>query len=206
MTGTQNWRHDDANLASRLREIDPARGVTPLNEHRIEEIMTNITSHSTSEDAHASDRANPAARRRSLIVGGLATAAAAAAIVTAVVVAQPPAGNTLALSQPDGGGVATSCAPISAEFIALSDVAFEGRVTGIDGSTVTLEVLHQYTGDAASTVTVPQGTDELSELTIGRLETGGTYLISATDGLIAACGQSGPSSPELKELYEAAFS
>jgi hypothetical protein len=204
MTGIQH--SDDERLALRLRDVDPARGVAPLTEHRIEEIMTNTTTHSTPDHAHASDRGNLTARRRRLIFGGLATAAAAAAIVTAVVVTQPPAGETLALSQPDGDGVSTSCAPISAEFIALSDVAFEGRVTGIDGSTVTLEVLHQYTGDAVSTVTVPQGTDELSELTIGRLETGSTYLISATDGLIAACGQSGPSSPELKELYQAAFS
>ena len=203
MTGMQH--ENDARLASRLRGIDPASGVAPLTEHRIEEILMS-TATPTTEHPHATEPADLAARRRRRIVGGLAAVAAAAAIVTAVVLPRPPAGATLALSVPESGGIETSCAPLSSEFLALSDVAFEGRVTGIDGATVTLEVLHQYTGETATTVTVPQGTGELSELTIGPLETGGTYLISATDGVIATCGQSGPSSPELKEIYEAAFS
>jgi hypothetical protein len=67
-------------------------------------------------------------------------------------------------------------------------------------------VLHQYTGDSASAVTIPQGTDDLIELTIGRLEVGETYLISAVDGVVATCGQSGVASPELKAIYDAAFS
>jgi hypothetical protein len=85
-------------------------------------------------------------------------------------------------------------------------VAFEGRVTDINESTVTLEVLQQYSGEAVRTATIPQGTDDLIELTIGRLELGGTYLISATDGVIMTCGFSGPSTPELKAVYEEAFS
>lgn len=203
MTG---MRHEhDASLASRLRGIDPARDAAPLTEHRIKEILMS-TATPTAEHPRASEPSDLAAHRRRRIVGGLAAVAAAAAIVTAVVLPRTPAGTTLALSAPESAGIETSCAPLSAEFLALSDVAFEGRVTGIDGATVTLEVLHQYTGEAATTVTVPQGTGELIEVTIGPLETGGTYLISATDGVIATCGQSGPSSPELKELYEAAFS
>lgn len=207
MTGTQRSRSDDEHLARRLREIDPARGVAPLTEHRIEEIMSSTLTPGMSGDPQTTDRADIATRRRRLgIVGGLASAAAAAAIVTAVVVSQPAPGGTLALSLAETTGTETACIPIAPEWLAESEVAFEGRVTGIDGSTVTLEVLQQYSGEAVRTATIPQGTDDLIELTIGRLELGGTYLISATDGVIMTCGFSGPSTPELKSVYEEAFS
>ncbi|MFC0680298.1 hypothetical protein ACFFGH_20885 [Lysobacter korlensis] len=204
MTGMQPFGSDDDGLARRLREIDPARGVAPLPEHRIEEIMTHTTTDGPSGDTQPIDPRAVQARRRG-IVAAITTAAAATAVVTAVIVARPAGGDTLALSAPDPG-VSTACAPLAAEFIADTDVAFEGRVTGIDGSTVRLEVLHQYTGEPASTVTIPQGTEDLIELTTGRFELGGTYLISAVAGVVTTCGQSGPSTPELKSLYEAAFS
>ncbi len=206
MTGPQRFRQDDEHLASRLRRLDPARNVAPLPEHRIEEIVMNsITTPDTAEQPHDAVERN-ARRRRLGIVAALAGAAAAAAIVTAVVVSQPAPGGTLALSLAETDGIQTACIPIAPEWLAESEVAFEGRVTGIDGSTVTLEVLQQYSGEAVRTATIPQGTDDLIELTIGRLELGGTYLISATDGVVMTCGFSGPSTPELKAVYEEAFS
>jgi hypothetical protein len=204
MTGTQHPR-DDEHLARRLREIDPARRVAPLTEHRIEEILMSTTAPTASDHTPPTDLDERRDRRRLGIVAGLATAAAAAAIITAVVVTPPSPGATLALALPEGGADMMMCIPIAPEWIAESDVAFEGRVTGIEDSTVTLEVLHQYAGEEVDTVTIPQGTDELIEITIGPLQTGGTYLISATDGLVMACGFSGPSTPELKSVYEEAF-
>jgi hypothetical protein len=205
MTGTQPSPPDE-HLARRLREIDPARGLPSLAEHRIEEIMSSTTAHEPSEDTRPSRPADVSRRRlRTGIVAGLAAAAAAAAIITAAVVGQPSPGSTLSLSLPEDTGLGALCAPIEPQFIAGSEVAFEGRVTGIEGSSVTLEVLHQYTGEATSTVVIPQGTDGLSELTVEPMEVGGTYLISATDGVVATCGSSGRSTPELKAVYEAAF-
>ncbi len=205
MTGTQRSHRDDERLAQRLREIDPARGVAPLSERHIEEIIMTSTPETSAPTPSA---APPSKTRRRLVVAGLA-AAAAAAIVAAVVVVplvvgQPRGGDTLALSLPDPT-VSAMCAPVTAEYIGNTDVAFEGRVTGIDGTTVTVEVLSQYTGPAASTVTIPQGTDIQLEETTGPFELGGTYLISAVDGVVTTCGMSGPSTPELKALYDAAF-
>jgi hypothetical protein len=202
MTGPQQLPQDDERLAQRLRELDPARAVAPLPEHRIEDIM-NIPTREADEGTQQTPTTTGRMRRR-LVVAGLATAAAVA-IVASVIVGQPRAGDTLALSLPDPG-ISTACAPLAAEFIADTDVAFEGRVTAIAGDAVTMEVLHQYTGEPASTVTVPQGTDELIELTTERFEVGGTYLISAVDGVVTTCGMSGTSTPELKALYEEAFS
>jgi hypothetical protein len=205
MTGPQHFRQDDEHLAQRLRDVDPARGVAPLTEHRIEEIVMNTTT--TRDSSEQTERTTPTRQqaRRRAIVAGLAAAAAAAAIVTAVVVAQPRAGDTLALALPDPG-VSTACAPLSAEFIADTHFAIEGRVTGIDGTAVTMEVLHQYTGESTDTVTVPQGGDDLISVPTQRFEVGGTYLVSAVDGVVTSCGMTGPSSPELKSLYEEAFS
>ncbi len=162
---------NDARLAHRLREIDPARDVAPIPEHRIEEIMTN-TIRSTSEEARSAGAAEPRARCRLGVAGAVATATAAA-IVTALALGQPGPGGTLALTLPPDG-VQTACAPISPEFVAASDVAFEGRVTKIDDSTVTLQVLRQYAGEAAATATIPQGTDELTELTSADLKSAAT--------------------------------
>ncbi len=206
MTGIGNSAHDDEHLARRLRDLDPAREVAPLPEHRIEEIMTRTTTQYPSDDTQPIDLSELKDRRRTRLAAGFAAVAAAAAIVTAVVISRPAPGETLALDLPPDGGAMMSCLQITPDVIAGNDVAFEGRVTSIDGDNVTLEVLHQYTGEAASAVTIPQGTDDLIELTIGRLEVGETYLISAVDGVVATCGQSGVSSPELKAIYEAAFS
>ena len=205
MTGPKQFRADDEHLAHRLRRLDPARGVAPLPEHQIEEIIMNSTTRAPSEATQPAPPTTQQARRRRGIVAGLAAAAAAAAIVTAVMVAQPRGGETVALSLPDPG-VSTACAPLAAEFIADTHFAIEGRVTGIQGSTVTVEVLHQYKGEPADTVTVPQGTDDLTSLPTQRFDVGGTYLISAVDGVVTTCGMTGPSTPELKSLYEEAFS
>ena len=206
MTGIENSRPNDEHLARRLRDIDPAREVAPLPEHRIEEIMTRTTTQTPSDDTQPIDLSELKDRRRTRLAAGLTAVAAAAAIVAAVVLARPAPGETLALDLPPDGGAMMSCLQLTPELVARSDVAFEGRATSIDGANVTLEVLHQYTGEAASAVTIPQGTDDLIELTIGRLAVGETYLISAVDGVVATCGQSGLSSPELKAIYEAAFS
>lgn len=203
MTGSR-FRQDDEHLAHHLRAIDPAHGVDPLPEHRIEDIIMNITTEEPAEVTPEATRA-PGRPRRLPVVAALVTAAAAAAIVTSAIVTQSSPGETLALEQPEPG-IFAMCAPITAEFIADTDVAFEGRVSGIEGATVTLEVLQQFTGEPVSTVTVPQGTSELIELTTERFEIGGAYLISAVDGVVTTCGISGSSTPELKALYEKAFS
>jgi hypothetical protein len=202
MTRDQFSPSDDDRLAARLRAVDPARGAAPLAEHRIEDIMSTI-GRDTSNDTERTTGVTRRGRRRLTVALGVA-AVTAAAVVTAGIIGQRTAGDAVALVQPDPG-VSAACAPIAPEFIADTDFAFEGRVTRIDGATVTLEVLRQYTGEAAGTVTVPQGTDDLIELTTGPFEMGGTYLVSAVDGVVTTCGSSGPSTPELKAVYEAAF-
>lgn len=201
MTGSPH-PFDDDRLARRLRSIDPARDVAPLTHDQIEEIVMSTPSTETAP-LDVADRPVP---RRRIAVGALAAVAAAAAIVVGVTVAQPTPEPPLALTLPDTGGVAAACMPVAPEFIADSDVAFQGRVTSIEGAVVTLEVTRQFAGAETERVEIAQPEEGLSELTIGPLEVGGEYLISATDGRIATCGLSGVVSPELETVYEAAFS
>lgn len=98
------------------------------------------------------------------------------------------------------------CIVISAEELAKLPVAFEGTATSVDGENVTLDVTQWFRGGDAAQValTAPQG---LEALIAGiAFEEGQTYLITATDGVVNYCGFSDVASPELRALYEEAFS
>ena len=97
------------------------------------------------------------------------------------------------------------CIEFSVEVLAPMPVAFEGTVTAAEGDVVTLAVDHWYKGGDAAvvTITAPAGLEAL----IGGIafETGGQYLITATDGIVNYCGFSAASTPDLRAAFEAAF-
>jgi len=121
-----------------------------------------------------------------------------------------------ALSPRDGGeataltvaptDVSAVCATLTPEALAAHELAFEGRVTGVEGDRVTLEVVRTFTGDAGARVVLTRPEVGSSDLSATSVDPGGTYLLSADGGRVAACGQSGPAGPELTALYEQAFS
>lgn len=113
---------------------------------------------------------------------------------------EPP----LELSAGEGEGM-MSCLAFDPAHLAQMPVAFEGTATAVDGDRVTLKVDRWFKGGDADEVVLlaPQGLDAL----IGGIafDTGGQYLISATDGQVNYCGFSGEATPELQAGFEAAF-
>jgi hypothetical protein len=103
------------------------------------------------------------------------------------------------------GDTMASCIQLSADILADMPVAFQGTVTSIDGEVVTLDVDRWFTDGTATTVlvTAPAGLEAL----IGSVpfEQGGSFLVTATDGVVNYCGYSGPATPELTAIFEAAF-
>lgn len=134
----------------------------------------------------------------------LTVVAAAGAALMLLAGCASGSGEATALTAPNTQ-VAAMCAELTPETMADADTAFRGTVTAIDGGQVTLRVDEEYEGDLEDFVTVPQQEDQPSELSAGAFVEGDEYLISAIDGVITTCGQSGPATPELAELYDAAF-
>jgi hypothetical protein len=99
------------------------------------------------------------------------------------------------------------CQPV-ADFLPALPLAFAGRVTAVDGERVTLDVERVYRGEPGDRVVVdaPLQDDSAVALVGGfPFEVGGEYLVSARDGVVAACGASGPVTPELQAEYGSAF-
>jgi len=114
----------------------------------------------------------------------------------------PGVTTELTASIPDG----LRCASPAASFIGAGTQAFEGTVTSIDGDMVTLQTTDVFTGEVGETVQVTAPPAEFGALIQSvEFEQGKTYLVSATDGMVAVCGNSGPATGELRSLYDQAF-
>ena len=173
--------------------------------HLLEQIMNTPTIFT--DEPSASDRATARRRRgrRGWILGGagLGTAAAVAGIL-AFTGGRPaaPTATELGLGAND---IMASCLPVSADILDDMPLAFAGTAVSVEGDTVTLDVTDWYVGGDTDQVilTASAGIEAL----IGGIafEPGGTYLVSATDGVVNYCGYSGLATPELQVVYDAAF-
>lgn len=114
------------------------------------------------------------------------------------------AGETLELSLGEGDALA-SCLPVDATILADMAPAFAATATTVEGETITLTVDRWYAGGDADTVILhaPAG---LEALIAGfDFEVGQRYLVTATEGTVNYCGFSGPATPELQAVFDAAF-
>ncbi|MDQ7991845.1 MAG: hypothetical protein AAGC63_01575 [Propionicimonas sp.] len=199
----------DQDLRAVLRSADPAASLTPLEHDRITR-MVNTTSSQPAGAPGASRRP----RRRPVLLG-LAGAAGVAAAAFAVVSALTPAATAatrIALPAGDGGMAAGSCLAISPESLAPLPLAFQGAVQKVTGDVVTLEVTHVFRGEPGSTVEIEQPDLTAGDFSAFDFAVGQDYLIAAGDLdpaqpelEVALCGLSGPTSPELRAVYEKAF-
>jgi hypothetical protein len=194
-----------ANLRAELRSVDPMPAdvpteslTSPEGRHRLEDIMSTETTEKQSKPT------------RSRTPWYAAAAAVAVAVVAIGVIVFAPGDEQPAASAPleltaGASDALASCIMMSPEIIAGSEVAFAGTATTIDGETVTLAVTKWYTGgdSEAVIVTAPAGFEAL----IGSVPfaEGGSFLVSATDGVVNYCGMSGEATAELQALYDAAF-
>lgn len=104
------------------------------------------------------------------------------------------------------GASSAKCALPSAGVLAEADTALAGTVVAVDGRRVTMEVARWYRGgDGAATVELMAPDLGMVALDSVEFEVGADYLVAAQDGRVMICGYSGPSSPELVDLFAQVF-
>lgn len=212
---------EDPRLRDFLERSDPARDLTPADPAGLARLL---------EDTMATDLRTPTdlpqqdsgPRRRPLAwLGAAAAVAAIAGVGYAVSSTQddpavPQAGPSSSSGQADPetvtlqapAAVSGKCAVPTPELLATSEMAFAGTVVAIDGDTVTLTPTETYAGETADEIEVVglgMGQEVRSLVGAPEFVVGGTYLVSATGGQVAACGLSGEASPQLETLYDVAF-
>ena len=207
---------NDDQLRDLLATRDPAALLPPADPQRVARLLEDTMSHDVETPTHDPSHPGTDPRRRTPLTWLLA---AAAVLVIAGVgvfaifggedqpVATPPdpaPASVLHLSAP--GSVQGRCAMVTPELLSLQETAFDGTVTAIDGTQVTLEVGHWYRGGNEDLVTVEATDAQLRELIQAvEFEQGGRYLVSATDGSVTVCGFSAPYSDDLAAIYAEAF-
>ncbi|MFI8633637.1 hypothetical protein ACIGEP_13675 [Microbacterium sp. NPDC077663] len=191
--------HDQDDLRRLIRRADPSASLAPLRDDE----LTRLTEDTMTRTDPAPVGARTPRRDWLLAGGGILVAAAAAAFVLPMALTPPAAPTQLELA-PDGG-LSASCAQITPEIIGQAEDAFRATVTSIEDGVVTLTVDDRFAGDIADTVEVAQGEDSVIDGAPIVFEDGTTYLIAATDGVIATCGFSNVDSPELDAIYREAF-
>lgn len=195
-------------LEQRLRAADPVPPTVPLDRARSPRART-LVEHIVTDPAALDTEPTHRPPRWPLFA---AAAAAVALVGVAVVIVSddddaPVAADALALTlAPED--ITQMCIEVTPETLGdpAVELAFAGTVTAVDGAQATLAVDTWYRGGDAEVVTVT-APDESSTALLGgvTLDEGSSYLISASDGAVRSCGQSGPSSPELEALFAEAF-
>ena len=204
-------------LKKRIRRLDPmgpeveTRSVSESRE-MMEAVMSTPTN--TKSTDRRTERTRPMMSPSTGTPGGsiaiarpIAWIAAAMAIVVVTAFALLNSGGTapLVLSAGDSDPAMMSCLPFSVDILDDMEVAFEGIVTSVDGDQLTLDVVTWYRGGESEQVqiTAPLGMEAL----IGGIpfEVGGSYLVSATNGVVNYCGYTGVATDELRAAFEQAF-
>ncbi|QHC57756.1 hypothetical protein [Rathayibacter sp. VKM Ac-2760] len=197
---------EDSELRRLVRSTDPAEGLAPLGRAELAAHRERATGESGTGQS-VGDPA-PARRRRSpwLIIGvGALAVGAAASLLLPFALGVTTGGSASALRLPATGGPMDLCAPVTAEALAPSQLAFRAEVAAIDGGTVTLRVLDRFAGDVGDSVQVSQAEESAVDGAPIVFERGIDYLIAADGDTILTCGLSAADSPELTSLYREAF-
>jgi hypothetical protein len=197
-------------LRDRLARMNPMHSGVPTESTTTEssrKLLEQIMSTPTKEKG-----APKSAPRKTWMIATAAVAALVLAVAAGLSLAGDegtPAIQDKAPIALDAGGedIMASCIAFSPEELAnVAELAFEGTVTTVDGDTVTLTVDTWFRGGDEATEVVlnaPQGMEAL----IGGIPfvVGDEYLISAQGGSVNYCGFSGPSTPDLRAGFDAAF-
>ncbi len=152
----------------------------------------------------SAEPATPQAARgtRGLII--VAAATLAAALLGGTLLARGGDTPPLELSLGGGDGLA-SCLPFDVAILADMSPAFAGTVTAIDGERVSMDVDRWYTGGDAARVDLVSSAGAISLIGGVDFAVGGRYLVTATGGIVNACGYSGAATPEYEAAFEQAF-
>jgi hypothetical protein len=200
----------DDDLRARLARVDPVRRVD------VAALVESRSAEEIRERAMQTIEAPPAApprRRRTPVLLGAAAAAVAVAVAGGVLATRDsggsgltpaPAVTTLALQTQDNTSM-QSCIAFDVAILRDMPVAFGGTVTSVEADTVTLDVDRWYRGGSADRVTVSSPNGAMVSIEGVEFAAGTRYLVTATDGVVNACGFSGPATAELEQAYGEAF-
>lgn len=219
---TDELNADDRDLRDLLGALDPAASLPPADPTRVarllEDTMTDqLTDESRTDGTHhRSGLTWLVASAAALVIGGgvlfAVTSGDDEPVPTAGTDDPPASQSTPAQSvttlSVNGAAVNAKClAPLeNPQVVAEQSLAFDGTVTSISGSKVTLEPTAYYTGDETDLVVVEAPSDDMAMLLSSvTFQEGGRYLVSATDGQVTLCGFSAEYSDELAGVYAEAF-
>lgn len=195
--------------------VDPVDG--PAARALLESVMNSpVTSGPTATPTPSDERARPGHRRRQWLLAAAAAVVLAAGTgigIAAVIGADdgsnvgggPAPARAVTLALPQSDPLTSICTPFDPAGLAAQQVAFAGTVTAVAPRAVSLKVDRWYRGGTAATVdiTVPEGfTAALDGVDFA---VGKKYLVSATDGVVGSCGNSGEATPELTAIFDKAF-
>lgn len=114
----------------------------------------------------------------------------------------PPAVELVAGPGPAGA----RCIPVTAEAVARMPLALRGTAVTVADDEVVLDVEEWYVGGDAGQVRLepggPVGPTLFGDVAYAE---GEAYLLTASEGKVSVCGFSGPATPELQAIYDAAF-
>jgi len=203
-------------LRSRIAATDPMHdGVStkPIDSAEARTLLEAIVNtHLDEPDTQSTEPPTQTAQKRrpkwfapALAVAAAAIVAVGGAAVAGVFDGGDPEPTVLTLSTGETDPATMSCIALDPSLVAQSPVAFRAVVDTVEGERVTMNVDTWYAGGDADVVelTAPAGMEAL----IGGLDfvPGETYLVSAYDGVVSYCGLTGPATPELQAMYDAAF-
>lgn len=185
---------NDDELLARLRSADPAK-------HAPEPNLDRLLETTMSTDTYRRRWLPAVAAGVLLAAGGIGWAVAGNSDAPPAAVAPVKAPLKLTI----GAAPNAKCRAVEVADLQGMQTAFQGTATAIKGEQVTLHVDHWYKGGDATTVEVQSDADAVLTLLGVDFKVGGTYLVTATDGHVSLCGESGESNPELLSLYKQAF-
>ncbi len=203
---------NDDELQARMRASDPAASLPPAAPQQVARLLEDVMATELTTESRETGTRNRGpltwlvAAAAVLVIAGVGIFGVRALTGDddpAPTAGPVPSATHLEVSAPAGSA---KCMVPNAEVLASADVAFDGTVTGIVGDEVTLEPTHWYAGDPTETVVVTAPSVQMQRVASGvSFETGGRYLVSATDGQVSLCGFSAPYDEGLAAIYAEAF-
>jgi hypothetical protein len=199
----------DLELLTRLRVADPASSLPTADPAGVADLLEAVMS-DTATRTHESRETGTHDRSP---LTWLVAAAAVVLIAAAGVVGLAQRGHDASTPVVQGSVTQLRYVPFSAlcqvpnvGVLHQQSVAFRGTLVSMAHNTATFEVTHWYAGgptDQASVTVAPHGIPELVSAT--DLAVGHDYVMSASDGVVTACGFSGPATASRLKLYDRAF-
>lgn len=206
MTGDDS--NQDSQLLARLRAADPAASLAPADPDRVAHLLEATM---TDTELHPHESRETGTHDRSPLTWLVAAAAVVLIAAAGVFALTGRDTKHTPVAQPTVTqlGVATTagrCMVPNAGVLKVQTVAFRGTLTTLADGTATFKVSHWFRGGPTDLAKVVAPQPLLRPLVdSAKFKVGGTYLVSAHDGQVTACGFSGPATGHLAALYSQAF-